>query len=83
MHPWPSAPWQLSGRGGIDRTNLGHSGANNAYVRDSIGTHQLQQNVAVRPNHRYRLTAWMLYGGFFGHGQDVWLLLDDIALEEI
>jgi hypothetical protein len=24
-----------------------------------------------------------LYGGFFGHGQDVWLQLDDVALEEI
>jgi D-arabinan endo alpha-(1,5)-arabinofuranosidase len=55
----PTAPWQLGGRGGIDRTNLGHSGQNNAYVRDSIGTHQLQQNVAVRPHHRYRLSAWI------------------------
>ena len=55
----PTAPWQLSGRGGIDRTNLGHSGQNNAYVRDSIGAHQLQQNVAVRPHHRYRLSAWI------------------------
>jgi hypothetical protein len=55
----PSAPWQLSGRGGIDRTSLGHSGTNNAYVRDSIGTHQLQQNVAVRPYHHYRLSAWI------------------------
>ena len=127
----PTAPWQLNGRGGIDRANLGHSGANNAYVRDSVGTHQVQQNVAVRPNHRYRLSAWMrtadnntetmvgvrtlrgetiaqktggahknyekvsvefnsgresliqLYGGFFGHGQDVWLQLDDVVLEEI
>jgi Domain of unknown function (DUF4185) len=127
----PTAPWQLNGRGGIDRTNLGHSGVNNAYVRDSVGTHQLQQNVAVRPNHRYRLSAWMrtaenntetmigvrtlrgetiaqktggahktyekvsvefdsgreslvqVYGGFFGHGQDVWLQLDDVVLEEI
>ncbi|MGW1340946.1 DUF4185 domain-containing protein [Kribbella sp. NPDC002412] len=127
----PTSPWQLNGRGGIDRTNLGHSGANNAYVRDSIGTHQLQQNVAVRPHHRYRLSAWMrtaenntetmlgvrtlrgttiaqktggahpayekvsvefdsgresliqLYGGFFGRGQDVWLQLDDVVLEEI
>ncbi|MEV5961543.1 DUF4185 domain-containing protein [Kribbella sp. NPDC051952] len=127
----PTAPWQLSGRGGIDRTNLGHSGANNAYVRDSIGAHQLQQTVAVRPNHRYRLSAWIrtadnnsetmlgvrtlrgrtiaqqtggahpaytkvsvdfnsgresliqLYGGFFGHGQDVWLQLDDVVLEEL
>ena len=24
-----------------------------------------------------------LYGGFFAHGQDVWLQLDDVALEEI
>jgi Domain of unknown function (DUF4185) len=127
----PTSPWQLSGRGGIDRTNLGHSGANNAYVRDSIGAHQLQQTVAVRPNHRYRLSAWIrtadnnsetmlgvrtlrgrtiaqqtggahpaytkvsvdfdsgresliqLYGGFFGHGQDVWLQLDDVVLEEL
>ena len=127
----PTAPWQLSGRGGIDRTNLGHSGANNAYVRDSIGQHQLQQTVAVRPHHTYRLSAWMrtaennsetmlgvrtlrgttiaqetggahpaytkvsvdfgsgreslvqLYGGFFGHGQDVWLQLDDVVVEEI
>ncbi|MGZ0149467.1 DUF4185 domain-containing protein [Kribbella sp. WER1] len=55
----PSAPWQLSGTGGIDRSNLAHSGTNNAYVRDSIGTHQLQQTVAVRPNHRYRLSAWV------------------------
>ena len=55
----PTAPWQLSGRGGIDRTNLGHSGQNNAYLRDSIGAHQLQQNVAVRPHHRYRLSAWI------------------------
>ncbi|WP_406049264.1 hypothetical protein [Kribbella sp. NBC_00889] len=124
-------PWQLSGRGGIDRTNLGHSGANNAYVRDSIGAHQLQQTVAVRPHHTYRLSAWMrtaennsetmlglrtlrgktiaqetggahpaytkvsvdfdsgreslvqLYGGFFGHSQDVWLQLDDVVVEEI
>ncbi|NIK55110.1 DUF4185 domain-containing protein [Kribbella shirazensis] len=127
----PTAPWQLSGTGGIDRTNLGHSGTNNAFVRGSIGTHQLQQTVAVRPYHRYRLSAWIrtaennnetmlgvrtlrgrtiaqqsggahpqytkvsvefdagqesliqLYGGFFGHGQDVWLQLDDVALEEI
>jgi hypothetical protein len=127
----PTAPWQLNGRGGIDRTNLGHSGTNNAYVRDSIGTHQVQQNVAVRPHHRYRLSAWrrtaenntetmlgvrtlrgttiaqktggphpayervsvefdsgresliQLYGGFVGHGQDVWLQLDDVVLEEI
>jgi hypothetical protein len=55
----PSAPWQLSGTGGIDRSNLSHSGTNNAYVRDSIGAHQLQQTVAVRPNHRYRLSAWV------------------------
>ncbi|WP_350279599.1 DUF4185 domain-containing protein [Kribbella sp. HUAS MG21] len=127
----PSAPWQLSGTGGIDRANLAHSGTNNAYVRGSIGSHQLQQTVAVRPYHRYRLSAWIrtaennsetmlgvrtlrgrtiaeqtggahpqytkvsvefdtgresliqLYGGFFGHGQDVWLQLDDVALEEI
>jgi hypothetical protein len=127
----PSAPWQLSGTGGIDRTNLGHSGANNAFVRDSIGTHQVQQTVAVRPNHHYRLSAWIrtadnnsetmlgvrtlrgrtiaqqtggahsaytkvtvdfdsgresliqLYAGFFGHGQDVWLQVDDVALEEV
>ena len=104
---------------------------NNAFLRDSIGTHQLQQNVAVRPYHRYRLSAWIrtadnntetmlgvrtlrgkalaektggahpeytkvsvefrhgresliqLYAGFFGHGQDVWLQLDDVVLEEI
>ncbi|MGW7682553.1 DUF4185 domain-containing protein [Kribbella sp. NPDC054772] len=127
----PSAPWQLSGTGGIDRTNLGHSGTNNAFVRDSIGTHQLQQTVAVRPGHRYRLSAWIrtadntsetmlgvrtlrgqtiaqqsggahpqytqvsvdfdsgkeslvqVYAGFFGHGQDVWLQLDDVVLEEV
>ncbi|GAA1603190.1 hypothetical protein GCM10009789_66500 [Kribbella sancticallisti] len=127
----PSPPWQLNGRGGIDKTNLGHSGANNAYLRDSIGQHQVQQNVAVRPYHRYRLSAWIrtaennretmigvrtlrgkvlaektggahpqytkvsvevqtgrealiqLYAGFFGHGQDVWLQLDDVVLEEI
>lgn len=127
----PTAPWQLNGRGGIDRSNLGHSGVNNAYVRDSVGSHQLQQNVAVRPHHRYRLSAWMrtaennsetmlgvrtlrgttiaqqtggahpayekvsvefdsgresliqLYAGFFFHGQDVWLQLDDVVLEEI
>jgi hypothetical protein len=129
--PTPSAPWQLSGRGGIDKTNLGHSGQNNAYLRDSIGLHLIQQNVAVRPYHRYRLSAWIrtaannsetmlgvrtlrgqavaerqsgahpgytqvsvdfdtgresliqLYAGFFGHGQDVWLQLDDVVLEEI
>ncbi|TDO33767.1 uncharacterized protein DUF4185 [Kribbella sp. VKM Ac-2527] len=127
----PSAPWQLNGRGGVDRTNLGHTGQNNAYLRDSIGAHALQQNVAVRPYHRYRLSAWIrtadnnrdtvlgvrtlhgttiakrpggahpqytkvsvefesgresliqLYAGFFGHGQDVWLQLDDVVLEEI
>jgi hypothetical protein len=33
MHPWspgtaPSAPWRLSGRGGLDKTDLGHSGKN-------------------------------------------------------
>jgi hypothetical protein len=55
----PSAPWQLNGRGGIDTTNLGHSGKNNAYLRDSIGAHALQQNVAVRPGHKYRLSAWV------------------------
>lgn len=127
----PSAPWQLSGTGGIDRTDLGHTGANNAFVRDSIGIQQIQQTVAVRPNHRYRLSAWIrtadnnsetmlgvrtlrgrtiaqqtggahpaytkvtvdfdsgresliqLYAGFFGHGQDVWLQVDDVALEEV
>jgi hypothetical protein len=127
----PSAPWQLNGRGGVDKTNLGHSGKNNAFLRDSIGLHQLQQNVAVRPYHRYRLSAWVrtadnntetmlgvrslrgktlaerksgafpgytlvtvevqtgqesliqLYAGFFGHGQDVWLQLDDVVLEEL
>ncbi|HWD79304.1 MAG TPA: DUF4185 domain-containing protein [Kribbella sp.] len=127
----PSAPWQLSGSGGIDRSNLGHGGTNNAFVRDSIGIHQLQQTVAVRPGHRYRLAAWIrtaennsetvvgirtlpgqtvaqqtggahpqytkvtldfdsgkqslvqLYAGFFGHGQDVWLQLDDVSLVEI
>ena len=55
----PSPPWQLNGRGGIDMTNLGHTGANNAFLRDSIGLHALQQNVAVRPHHRYRLSAWI------------------------
>jgi hypothetical protein len=55
----PSAPWQLNGRGGIDATNLGHTGKNNAYLRDSIGAHSLQQNVAVRPGHKYRLSAWV------------------------
>ncbi|WP_433164550.1 DUF4185 domain-containing protein [Kribbella sp. CA-247076] len=127
----PAPPWQLNGRGGIDAANLGHSGARNAFVRDSIGTHQVQQSVAVRPHHRYRLSAWMrtaennretmigvrtlrgkeiaqktggahkdyekvsvefnsgresliqLYAGFFGHGQDVWLQLDDVVLEEV
>lgn len=127
-----SAPWQLSGRGGIDR-NIGqaHSGANNGFVRESNGWHQLQQNVAIRPHHRYRLSAWIrtsnpttkgvlgvrtpqgkvlaqretgtltaytkvsvevevganpliqLYAGTFGAGQDVWLQLDDVVLEEI
>jgi hypothetical protein len=24
-----------------------------------------------------------LYAGFFGHGQDVWLQLDDVVLEEL
>ncbi len=55
----PSAPWQLNGRGGIDAADLGHSGARNAYLRDSIGVHSVQQNVAVRPGHRYRLSAWV------------------------
>ncbi|TWD80900.1 uncharacterized protein DUF4185 [Kribbella amoyensis] len=55
----PSAPWQLNGRGGIDRTDLGHTGKNNGYLRDSIGAHALQQNVVVRPHHRYRLSAWI------------------------
>ncbi|GAB3814899.1 DUF4185 domain-containing protein [Kribbella italica] len=55
----PSAPWQLNGRGGIDAADLGHSGARNAYLRDSIGAHSVQQNVAVRPGHRYRLSAWV------------------------
>lgn len=57
--PAPSPPWQFDGRGGIDKTNLGHSGTSNAYLRDSIGQHALQQNVAVRPYHRYRLSAWI------------------------
>ncbi len=126
----PSAPWQLNGHGGIDRSNLGHSGVNNAYLRDSIGPHAVQQNVAVRPYRRYRLSAWIrtaennsetvlgvrslrgrtivertggahpaytkvsvdfdsgreslvqLYAGFFGHGQDVWLQVDDVELRE-
>jgi hypothetical protein len=126
-----SAPWQLSGHGGIDRAGLAHNGENNAFVRASIGRHELQQSVAVRPRHRYRLSAWVrtaennaetalgvrtlrgrvlaerkatalpgytrlsvdldtggesliqLYAGLFGHGQDVWLQLDDVVLEEI
>jgi hypothetical protein len=127
-----SAPWQLSGYGGIDRdAGLAHNGENNAFVRASIGPHELQQSLAVRPHHRYRLSAWVrtaennaetalgvrtlrgqvlaerkatalpgytrlsvdldtggesliqLYAGLFGHGQDVWLQLDDVVLEEI
>jgi Domain of unknown function (DUF4185) len=127
-----SAPWQLSGHGGVDRdAGLAHEGQNNAFVRGSIGRHELQQNVAVRPHHRYRLSAWVrtaenntetalgvrtlrgqmlaerkvtalpgytrlsveldtgresliqLHAGLFGHGQDVWLQLDDVVLEEI
>lgn len=56
-------PWQVSGHGGIDTTDLGHSGKNNAFLRDSIGLHQIQQNVAVRPHHRYRLSAWIRTAG--------------------
>ncbi|ADB29436.1 carbohydrate-binding protein [Kribbella flavida DSM 17836] len=55
----PSPPWQLNGRGGIDSADLAHTGARNAYLRDSIGAHSLQQTVAVRPHHRYRLSAWV------------------------
>lgn len=54
-----SPPWQLSGTGGIDKTDLAHTGKNNAYLRGSLGSHQIQQNVAVRPHHRYRLSAWV------------------------
>lgn len=54
-----STPWLLSGRGGIDRGTLAHTGRNNAWVRESNGWHTVYQTVAVRPNHRYRLSAWI------------------------
>lgn len=52
-------PWYVSGQGGIDRGDLGHSGQNNGFVRGAQGWHALTQAVVVQPGRKHRLTAWL------------------------
>ncbi|HEX4679599.1 MAG TPA: DUF4185 domain-containing protein [Gaiellaceae bacterium] len=55
-----TAPWRVSGTGGIDRgLGNGHSGANNAWLRSTKGTNTVTQTIAVAPNHSYQLTGWV------------------------
>ncbi len=67
-----SAPWKVSGAGGVDRgAGYAHSGANNAWLRNTDGWNDVHQRVAVRPHHTYRLTGWVRTSasntdGYFG-----------------
>jgi hypothetical protein len=46
------------------------------------GAHPTYERVSVEFDSG-RESLIQLYAGFFGHGQDVWLQLDDVVLEEI
>lgn len=69
-----SAPWVGEGPGGkgVDvARNLQHSGANNAFIRTTTGWNAISQEIAVRPDTRYRMRVWLrtsgnFHAGFFG-----------------
>jgi S-formylglutathione hydrolase FrmB len=65
-------PWHCSGQCGVDQ-GLGnaHSGANNAWVRNTTGWNDVDQTVPVTPNTDYTLTGWLRTSannsaGYFG-----------------
>ncbi|RYZ36346.1 MAG: DUF4185 domain-containing protein [Myxococcaceae bacterium] len=67
-----TSPWYALGNAGIDRgLGFARTGANNAWVRNNTGWNALKQEVAVAPNTRYTLTAWVKTSanqsdGYFG-----------------
>lgn len=67
-----ASPWRVGGTGGVDR-NLGfsHFGANDGWVRGTLGWNDIAQTIAVKPNTSYRLSAWVQTAsgntdGYFG-----------------
>lgn len=67
-----TSPWYGDGNTGVDR-NLGfaHTGANNAWARNTTGWNAIKQEVPVEPNTNYTLTAWLKTSsnqnnGYFG-----------------
>ncbi|WP_308301076.1 MULTISPECIES: DUF4185 domain-containing protein [unclassified Crossiella] len=71
-----AGPWTITGKGGIDYgSGLAHTGANNAWVRETSGWHAVTQRLAVRPGQRYRLSGWLRSSatttdGYFGVRRD-------------
>lgn len=59
-----SAPWYVTGEGGIDR-NLGfaRTGQDNGYVRNGSGWNAIKQRVAVQPHTNYTLKGWVRTSG--------------------
>ncbi|MCC3375383.1 DUF4185 domain-containing protein [Cohnella sp. REN36] len=67
-----TSPWYANGNAGVDR-NLGfaHTGANNAWARNTTGWNAVKQEIAVEPNASYTLSAWIRTSpnqndGYFG-----------------
>lgn len=59
-----SAPWEVTGRGSIDRdATQAHGGTKSGIARGANGWQELHQNIAVRPNSHYKLTGWLKTNG--------------------
>jgi hypothetical protein len=67
-----SSPWVAEGRAGVDlRRGLSHSGANNAWARNSAGWNGIRQTVRLSAGKTYTLKAFIrtssnVRDGYFG-----------------
>lgn len=67
-----ATPWRAEGRSGIDiRRGLSHTGANNAWARQTSGWHAIRQRVTLNAGIAYTLSGWIrtsdnVGAGYFG-----------------
>jgi S-formylglutathione hydrolase FrmB len=66
------SPWACTATCGLDSgAGLAHTGANNAWVRNTSGWNDVHQTISVTANHTYTLTGWVRTSanntdGYFG-----------------